>query len=239
MKKHIFVLVVLFTVVVSLNAAPTYSGGADGYIVVPSLDVPSKKRVGIGVNYMGLEQNKLTPMINFVPYKKKNLGFEIGSSIDLIFDNDPIVSPLLASAKLQFAKPTAIGVLVEIPLKDTMKFCLSPYLAFEAQFKIAKLGSGRATIGVGYTFSDELSEDINFHAGFYQSLSIEKVALVVDFMNYPYHHSGHGMGNQDEKRAIINIGIRIIPHKRFSIDVSGVDLMDGSRGINAGLNIYI
>jgi hypothetical protein len=237
-KVFIKLLLVFMFFLPLVFSAPSYYGGADGYLAVPSLTVPSDKRVAIAFRYMGVAENKITPLINFVPYKKDDFGVEIGSSLDIILADNIAVSPLLFSVKMQFAKPTALGALIEIPLDSAAVFAISPYFAFESSFSIAKMGSGKATIAIGYTFSGELTSDINFHAGFYQSLGIEKVALIVDFMNYTYHHSPVGMANQNESRAIINVGIRILPHERFTIDFAGVDLMDSSRGLSAGLSIY-
>ncbi|HMB00899.1 MAG TPA: hypothetical protein VKS21_07915 [Spirochaetota bacterium] len=242
MNKNFIAFIIIFVIIGStLSADPVYAGGGNGYIALPGVEVNEQKTVSLALKYMGFSDNSLTPAFNIALIRKNNIGFELGTSFDLMLDTHKVITPVLASLKLQFTEYAAVGGWFEIPVEEYQNFIFHIYLAWCSRFNIGKLGSGHATLALGYSFQADMEDQINFHSGFYQSLGREKIALVADIANYPYRNNARWLGrhNQNPDRAIVNIGIRILPLKWLHIDITGMDLMDHNRGMHVAASFYL
>lgn len=233
MKKVSVVLFIVAAMAVSGYSAPTYSG-AEGYIALPRVDVADAGRFGLSLKYSF--NGTLTPALNIVPFK----NFEIGAGWD-INTGGGAMNPILLNAKIQFVKPAAFGVNMEIPTDAGANFTATIYLAWEEVFQAGSLGDSAATFHLGYTFGS--GSDINFGIGIQKNLFIPQLFLIADFSNFPYRHPGISGGyltHQNENRAIFNAGLRIILAPWISFDFCGLDLLDaGQRGLMIGANFYV
>ncbi|URA10909.1 hypothetical protein [Thermospira aquatica] len=217
---------VFFGMLVTLGfGAPTYSG-ADGYIIVPSVDAAYSGRLGLSVKYT--PQLPLTVAANFSPLSQ----LELGAGIDI--STQP-TSPLLLNGKFQFTKQGAIGAMGEIGLDNTGNF-FSLYFAWQEGFKASGIGSSGATFLVGYTFNN--AWNINFAIGFQRNFLIPQLYIVADFSNFPYKY-GVGASYANDHRGILNAGLRFILTDFFSLDFVGLDLMDANRSLMVGGNLYL
>ncbi len=205
-------------------AAPTYSG-ADGYIIVPSVEAAYGGRFGLSFKYT--PEVPLTVAANFSPLSQ----LELGAGIDI---GTRPQSPLLLNGKFQFTKQGALGAMGEIGLDNTGNF-FSLYFAWQEGFNASGVGSSGATFIVGYTFNN--AWDINFAIGFQRNFLIPQLYIIADFSNFPYKY-GVGAPYASTHRGILNAGLRFILTDFFSVDFVGLDLMDGNRSLMVGGNIY-
>ncbi len=232
MKRIALVIALLAGAALSVYAAPTYSG-AEGYIALPRVDVADAGRFGISFKYS--TPGVLTPSINIVPFKM----FEIGAGWD-INTAGGAMNPILLNVKLQFVKPAALGLSMEIPMESTGNFTATLYLAWEERFQAGTLADSFATFLLGYTFNE--GSNINFGIGIQKNLFIPQLFLIADFGNFPYRHgqAGGALLHQDENRAIFNGGLRVILTKWLSFDFCGLDVLDaGQRELMIGANLYV
>lgn len=240
MRKLVSFICVLFLSATVAFAAPTYAGGSDGYITMPSVYAPYGGRLGLSIKYMGTKQNIITPAFNFAPFTRSGKRLEVGASWDIVLAED-YLAPIMPSIKFRFSRNAAIGAWMQIPLKDTDSIALTSYLAWEAGYSIGSMGAGRATVAIGYTFHENSGADINFHTGFRQRAWIDQLYIVLDFANYSYKYTGtvsKGLDNQKDARGILNFGLQALLTDWITLEFTGVDLMDDSRGLYFGASFY-
>lgn len=228
-KLRFFTLLALVSVLAPrVWAAPTYDG-SDGYITMPSVDVPDRGRLGLSLKYTS--ESTLTPSLNIVPLK----GWEIGAGWDIDFDAG-FMNPLLLSTKFQFVKQAAIGFKAELGLETFHNNFFTLYLAWVEQLKAGGVADSTATFSFGYTFGQW--SNINFFLGFQRNIFIPKLYLIGDISNFPYRYQGSG-SHLSAFRGIVNLGLRLILTPSFSLDLAGMDLMDANRRIQLGGNLYL
>ncbi len=228
MKRAILLLSVFLMVKAVSYGAPVYDG-AEGYITMPTVNVPDTGRLGIALKYT--THGILSPAVNLVPFK----NFELGVGWDIDFDV-AYKNPLLLSAKFQFVKQAAFGFKAELGLESWQRNYFSLYLAWVEQLKAGGVVDSTATFAFGYTFDQ--GSNINFYLGFQRNIFIPKLYLIGDISNFPYRIQGSG-SHRSDSRGIVNLGLRLILTDNFSLDLSGLDLMDGNRQLMLGGNLYL
>lgn len=233
MRRLLLIMVVVFGFVAVSFAAPVYTG-AEGYIVLPRVEVASAGRFGLSLKYT--YSSLFTPAINIVPIRFGQGGLEIGWGWDL--GGDTTLNPMLVSLKFQFVTKAALGGVLEIPMAtDNVRGTI--YLAWEEKFQASKIADSYATFLIGYTFGE--GGNINFGIGIQKNLFIPQLYLIADFCNFPYRFGGGGTSRShlNENRGILNVGIRLVVVSWLSFDFVGTDLMDGDRGFMVGGNLYL
>ncbi len=219
MKRILFILAAIHCIPAFIFPAPVYNG-SEGYITAPSAEVLSNGTVSAALKYTYMDT--FTGAVNIVLLP----GFEAGAGWDV---NTSPQSPVLAGVKYQFLDnpALAVGFTGEISTGQGQNY-YTIYIALQE-----KMPGFDTTLSFGYTVGMETL--LNFSIGFQKELFIPQFCLIGDFSNYPYKYFP-AVSYNSPARGIVNLGLRLYPFSFLSIDIIGLDVMDGERDFAAGVN---
>ncbi len=204
------------------------STGSSGIISYPSLDVGAPFEVGLGISWIFVNANVLSPAISIVPFT----GFNIGAAFDYHFNNaNGWPKPLIASLKYVIPK-AGLGIYGDVQFYiDPQDLAFNLMLIGGNGFLGLKIGEGwDVTFGSGISFTPTFRWNLNVFMGLQKALISDVLYLDVEFGNYSYRIIYDPFFANDG-RGVFNVSLEIVPAKWISFSVRGMDLLDDNRSL--------